>query len=83
MNWLLAIPVYNNAGTIGDVVTRARSVAPRVLVVDDGSTDGSGSAAQAAGATIVTHEKNRGKGAALKTALAFARENGFSHLLVS
>lgn len=65
---LIAIPAYGEAGTIGEVVERAQGQANEVLVVDDGSPDGTAEAAEAAGATVLAHERNRGYGAALKTA---------------
>jgi len=49
-------------------VRRTRAVIEEVLVVDDGSTDGTGDAARGAGADVVAHAANRGKGAALVTA---------------
>ena len=56
------IPVYNHSRTVGDVVKGSFQHANTVLVCDDGSTDGSGAAAKAAGAEVLTHETNRGKG---------------------
>ena len=50
---------------------------PSVLVVDDGSTDETASRAQAAGAVVVRHERNLGKGAALKTGLSHALKLGY------
>jgi glycosyltransferase involved in cell wall biosynthesis len=71
----VAIPALQAASSIGDVVRRTRDVLPDVLVVDDGSSDGTGEAAREAGAEVVTHPRNRGKGAALVTAFRtlFAR----------
>ena len=62
------IPAYNAALSIGDVVRRTVALLPRVLVIDDGSADGTGSEAREAGARVLTHPSNRGKGAALRTA---------------
>lgn len=73
------IPTFNNRVTIADVVTRSLATGLAVLVVDDGSTDGTGEAAAAAGATVVTHDVNRGKGRALLTGWAGAAQRGFSH----
>jgi len=73
--WVL-IPAYNEEGRIGDVVTHARPYADRVVVVDDSSCDGTSAAAAAAGATVLRHEVNRGKGAALRTGLAYIRQQG-------
>jgi glycosyltransferase involved in cell wall biosynthesis len=64
------VPAYEAASSIADVVRRARAVVPDVLVVDDGSSDGTAEAARGAGAEVVRHERNRGKGAALSTAFA-------------
>jgi glycosyltransferase involved in cell wall biosynthesis len=64
----IAIPAYQAAPSVGGVVERARAVLPHVLVVDDGSTDGTAEAARGAGARVVSHAVNRGKGCALATA---------------
>ena len=82
MKTLCVIPVYNHAATLAPLVRQCRKRVADVLVVDDGSTDAD-LAALLAGAevTLLRHAENRGKGAALLTALAFARERGFSHLV--
>lgn len=73
---LAVIPAYRAAGTIGPVVTATRSVVPGVVVVDDGSDDGSAEVARAAGAEVVRFAANRGKGAALRAGFAHARRSG-------
>ena len=81
MIWI-AIPCYQGAATVGDVVRGARASGHPVVVVDDGSTDGSGAAAERAGADLVLrHPANHGKGAALATAFAFAEQRGASAVL--
>jgi len=65
-----AIPAFDAAATVGEVVRRALAQVSEVVVVDDGSADGTGAAARAAGARVLTHPVNRGKGAALATAFA-------------
>jgi glycosyltransferase involved in cell wall biosynthesis len=70
---VLLVPAYQAADTIGEVVKDCLAVAERVVVVDDGSTDGTGEAARAAGAELLTQRENGGKGAALR--------RGFEHLL--
>ena len=65
-----AIPAYQAAASVGDVVRRTREVVEEVLVVDDGSDDGTAAAAAAAGARVLTHPRNLGKGRALETAFA-------------
>jgi len=61
------IPAYNEEKTIGSIVLGARQYALRVIVVDDGSQDATGEIAKLAGAQVIVHHQNRGKGAALKT----------------
>jgi glycosyltransferase involved in cell wall biosynthesis len=75
------IPALNAARTLTDVVVEARRRLEPVIVIDDGSTDGTGDAARAAGATVLRHEKNRGKGGALKTGFAWALEHGFDGVI--
>lgn len=71
------IPAYNEARAIRAVVGAAVDNADAVVVVDDGSSDGTAQAAEAAGALVITHEVNLGKGQALATGIAWAVENGF------
>lgn len=75
------MPVYNHARTVSAVVRGAFEHASHVIVCDDGSTDGSGAEAQAAGAIVLRHESNRGKGAALRTLLLAARQQGFRYAI--
>jgi glycosyltransferase involved in cell wall biosynthesis len=69
------IPAYNEARYIADVVTGARKYVP-VLVVDDGSTDGTGGIAAMAGAKVLAHPTNQGKGKALNTGFDYAVQRG-------
>lgn len=69
--WVV-IPLYNEAQVIGDVVAAARAVFPHVVCVDDGSSDASAAAAEAAGAAVVRHPINLGQGAALQTGFSYA-----------
>jgi len=80
MDVLVAIPAFDEAGTVGAVVAGARDHAP-VLVVDDGSTDGTAEIARAAGATVMRHARRQGKGAALATALTTARHWGVTRVV--
>ncbi len=73
---IAVIPAYNEATRIARVVSEASKHTPTVVVVDDGSTDGTGDAARAAGATVVTHIENSGAGAATMTGIEAARRLG-------
>ncbi len=72
----VTIPAYQAEFSIGDVVRRTLDVLPAVLVVDDGSDDGTAEEAELAGAEVVSHPENRGKGAALRTAFGILFERG-------
>src|SRR5579883_9840 len=73
MRWLTAIPVYNEARHVAQVIARVREYSPEILVVDDGSTDGTARLLDAEpGLLRVTHPRNRGYGAAIATAFEFA-----------
>jgi glycosyltransferase involved in cell wall biosynthesis len=73
---------YNEAGVIGGVVAELRRLGYDTIVVDDGSRDGTGAAALAGGAQVVTHPINLGQGAALQTGLELALARG-AELLVT
>jgi glycosyltransferase involved in cell wall biosynthesis len=63
------IPAYQDEKHIGDIVRRTRERLHHVLVVDDGSTDQTAQRAREAGAEVITHDQNCGKGEAIKTGL--------------
>jgi glycosyltransferase involved in cell wall biosynthesis len=64
------IPAYQDEQHIGDIVHRTRKQLDHVVVIDDGSTDRTAERAREAGAEIIVHDQNRGKGEAIKTGLA-------------
>jgi glycosyltransferase involved in cell wall biosynthesis len=74
---VLVIPCFNEGATIAALIEAALPQLPAVVVVDDGSTDGTLVAAQAAGAMVVSHATNCGKGAALRTGLSLVGKQGF------
>ncbi len=76
------IPAYNEADAIGAVVAGIRPLVERVIVVDDGSTDGTPERAAAAGAVVLRHEGNKGKGRAVRTGLQRALEGPYTHVLL-
>lgn len=79
---LAAIPAYNEEIAIGSVVLRARKHADTVLVIDDGSTDATSLVASAAGAMVLSHERNLGKGSAIRDAFRKAQELGADILIL-
>lgn len=78
------IPTYQNAKTLLKVVADVHRVVDTVFVVDDGSNDGTAALLDKATGSerpekVLTHPKNCGKGAALKTGLTYARQQGFRY----
>jgi glycosyltransferase involved in cell wall biosynthesis len=73
-NCAAVIPCFNEAADVDALVTALRRQLPLVVVVDDGSTDGTAALATDAGAEVVRHGRNLGKGAALRTGLSRVRE---------
>ncbi len=73
---IAAIPCHNEERHIGDVISQARRFVDRVIVVDDGSSDNTAEVAEAAGALVIRHEVNKGKGMAMNTVFQWARKNG-------
>lgn len=79
---IAAIPAHNEARFIGSVVLGALRHVDTVLVVDDGSTDETADIAEAAGAEVIRHRRNGGKGAAVNTAFQEARRRGALALIL-
>jgi glycosyltransferase involved in cell wall biosynthesis len=78
---LVGIPAYNEENSIAKVVIRAAEHADEVLVVDDGSRDDTAIIAEHLGALVVKHEKNFGKGAALRDCFEYAKRSGADALV--
>ncbi|MGK2879312.1 MAG: glycosyltransferase family 2 protein [Mycobacterium sp.] len=70
--WIV-IPAFNEMTVIADVIAEVRAVFAHVVVVDDGSADGTGHTALRAGAHVVRHPVNLGQGAAIQTGVEYAR----------
>jgi glycosyltransferase involved in cell wall biosynthesis len=76
------IPCFNEAPHIEAVVAGVRGRLPNVIVLDDGSTDGTGRRARAAGAEVIRLRRNGGKGCALRAGWRCARQMGFTWALM-
>ena len=75
------IPAFNEAPYIARVVEGARQHVAEVVVIDDGSSDGTAEIARAAGATYLQLSKNCGKASALRAGIAFARDHNFTFVI--
>jgi len=78
---LAVIPCYNEEATVGRLVKTTKRYVETVVVVDDGSTDHTAKRAQDAGAVVLSHLRNKGKGAALKTGFTYALEHNFDYVV--
>jgi glycosyltransferase involved in cell wall biosynthesis len=80
MKILALIPAYNESQHIAKVITQASSFLP-ILVVDDGSTDGTSDIVKQTGASLIEVKPNQGKGNALKTGFTWALKQGYDGVL--
>lgn len=77
-SWLAALPVYNEVDYVDSILDQVTQFADQVLVVDDGSTDGTAEKLAARNdVAVIRHPSNRGYGAALKTAFEYTCAQGF------
>jgi glycosyltransferase involved in cell wall biosynthesis len=85
VNWqtecVVVIPCLNEADTISALVTAVREKLPKIIVVDDGSVDGTADLAAKAGAEVIRHDEPRGKGISLNAGWRRASELGFAWAL--
>lgn len=83
MKILLIIPAYNEQENIADVVRRTRNYFPNldILVVDDGSGDGTARIARDCGALVISHPFNMGYGVALQTGYKYADRNKYDFVV--
>ena len=76
------IPAYQEEKHIGDVVRRTLLQLPNVVVVDDGSADRTAEEARKAGADVIVHAQNRGKGESIKSGFRYWLEHGSTYVIV-
>ena len=79
---IAAIPCFNEERFIGSVVLKAKNLVDHVLVIDDGSSDNTALVAELAGASVIKHESNKGKGAAVNTAFEHVKEMSCTALVL-
>jgi glycosyltransferase involved in cell wall biosynthesis len=81
-NWLAALPVYNEADSVHSILDEVAKYADQILVVNDGSTDGTADRlAERDDIQVLDHGTNRGYGAALKSAFRYAIDEGYDYLV--
>src|SRR6266516_7202463 len=76
------IPAYCEEKHVGNVVRRTRQQLDHVLVIDDGSNDQTAQRAREAGAEVIVHSQNRGKGEAIKSGLRHWLDRKLNHVVV-
>lgn len=82
LNACVIIPTYNNEATLAGVIDQVSVFTRHIIVVNDGSTDGTTAIVQAfSGVQFISYSKNRGKGWALRTAFAYASGKGYHYAI--
>jgi len=81
MKVLVVIPAFNAANSLPGLLSAVKNQIQDVIVIDDGSIDNTSIIAGNSGASVVRHESNRGKGAALRTGFAHAIENAYDAVI--
>jgi dolichol-phosphate mannosyltransferase len=80
--WLAALPVFNEVGYVGQILDEVKRYADQIVVIDDGSTDGTSELLDLRDdIQVLRHTENRGYGAALRTAFEYTAAEGFSGLV--
>lgn len=77
-----AIPCFNEELFIGSVALKTKDYVDQVVVIDDGSTDKTAMVAEKAGAMVIRHGSNKGKGAAVSSAFEYAKKSGCKALVL-
>ena len=75
MTLAIGIPAYNEEKNIASIILKLKEIADMIIVCDDGSSDQTGAIARALGATVITHKKNSGYGAAIMSIFREAKRS--------
>jgi glycosyltransferase involved in cell wall biosynthesis len=78
---VVIVPAFNEGAVVGQVLRELRRVFPKVVMIDDGSSDQTAAEALAAGAQVLRHCVNVGQGAALETGIRFALDQGAEYFV--
>ncbi len=78
----IIIPAYNEEKTIAEVVKRSKRFTKTIIVVDDGSKDKTAAVAKRAGAVVLKHKTNLGKGESLKTGIELAKKKRLDRIVI-
>ncbi|MBM3238165.1 glycosyltransferase family 2 protein [Candidatus Poribacteria bacterium] len=81
MKTCLLLPAYNEAKTIGRIISEARTYIESIIVIDDGSIDNTAQIAHEQDVVVLQHEVNRGKGMALRSGFEYALEHGYEVII--
>lgn len=83
MRFVCVIPAYNAENTIIELLEKLEKFCPKedIVVVDDGSTDGTRGKVESKGVKVISHDRNKGKGAALKTGFDYAIRNNYDAII--
>lgn len=79
---IVLIPAYNAEKTIEQLATEIRGVLPKIIVVDDGSSDSTVEKARRAGCEVIVHDINQGKGGALRTGFHKISEMDYDWIVI-
>ena len=78
---LAVVPCCNEEFTVGSIILKTKQHVNKVLVIDDGSKDDTANIAKQAGATVISHKKNRGKSHAIKTGFKYALDHNYDYVV--
>jgi len=81
-NLCVLIPAYNEAGAIGRLIKTIKEFGFDVMVVDDGSTDATSDIARSAGALVIRHDVNKGKGVSIQEGIRYALANSYNAMVI-